>query len=349
MSTRFSRQVRMPEVGLNGQAAIENAKIIIVGMGGLGCPSSQYLVAAGVGEIGIVDGDRIDESNLHRQILYTPQDIGKPKVEVAKQYLQAMNSRTKIKTYFESLNSKNIASIMEKYDLILDCTDNFEIKFLLNDVCLRMKKVLITASATGFEANLMVIDGSGPCLRCLFPKAASANIGNCNLTGILGAFVGVVGAWQAAEALKTVLIRSQNNMSLSVPNNGVLFFDFYTSKVRSVVLAKNQQCLCSESCESSILQNESLYLTIDELYQLEDSVLVDVRSQDEVEIDPLPKFADIESIHKPFADIVAEQINEEFWSPEKKYVFFCTLGKRSSIVAQKLRDHGLSNAYSLRH
>ncbi|HEY8271425.1 MAG TPA: HesA/MoeB/ThiF family protein [Pseudobdellovibrionaceae bacterium] len=349
MSKRFSRQIRLSEVGERGQDAIKKSRILIVGMGGLGCPAAQYLVAAGVGCLGIIDGDRVEETNLHRQILYFDEDIGRAKVEVAAARLQALNPSTEINYYFAPLDSENSNPILQSYDIILDCTDNFEVKYLLNDVCLRMKKTLVSASATGFEASLMVIEEGGPCLRCLYPQVNSDDIGNCNIMGVLGAFVGIVGSWQAAETLKILLSRTEQQRSFLHTKGKVLFFDFYTSQIRSVALRKNPDCFCvHQNCNRPEVKKESLYLTADQIGLLRDYVLIDVRSVEEREHESFEGFGGGEVIHIPYQEIISNEFDSEFWRGGKKYVFFCSMGKRSTAAAQWLRDQGVQSAYSLR-
>jgi adenylyltransferase/sulfurtransferase len=354
---RFSRQLRLPEVGEIGQQAIEKSRILIVGMGGLGCPAAQYLIAAGVGCLGIMDGDRVDESNLHRQILFSAQDINRPKVEAAAERLKLMSHTAKINAYFEPLSAANINFLLENYDVILDCTDNFEAKYLLNDFCVSRKKTLISASATGFEAYLMIVADNGPCLRCLYPQVKTSDVGSCNLSGILGAFVGIVGSWLAAETLKEILIRARVNGNLSSSCGKVLFFDFYDSRTRSVSIKKNPECVCSiqhYNLDKTRLDShfntqpkESLYLTKDQLLALGDYILVDVRSTDERELSQ--KFENTKFIHKPYLEIVSEaQLDQELWDADQKYVLFCSSGRRAAVAAQWLRDHGVKAAYSLR-
>jgi adenylyltransferase/sulfurtransferase len=342
------------------------------GWGGGGCPAAQYLIAAGVGCLGIMDGDRVDESNLHRQILFSAQDINSPKVEASARRLKLMSSAAKINCYFESLSAANINSILENYDIILDCTDNFEAKYLLNDFCVSHKKILISASATGFEAYLMIVADNGPCLRCLYPQVKTSDVGNCNLSGILGAFVGIVGSWLAAETLKEILIRARVNGNLSTSTDSlsslrgkVLFFDFYNSRTRSVSINKKPECVCSiqhdnldktrSDAHFNSQPKESLYITKDQLLALGDYILVDVRSTDEKyaedeEKSPFyQKSENMKFIHKPYLEIVSEsQLDQELWSVDKKYVLVCSSGRRSAIAAQWLRDHGVKAAYSLR-
>lgn len=333
MNGRFSNQIRLPEVGISGQEAIKNSKVLIVGLGGLGCPSAQYLAAAGIGQIGLVDPDLVEESNLHRQILYTLKDLGKPKVEVAALALKSISPSSNILCYNETLNLSNADKILNNYDIVVDCTDNFEAKFLLNDLCLEKKKTLISASATGFEANLMVVKNDGPCLRCVYPHALSADIGNCSLTGILGPFLGIVGSWQAAETLKVIL----GGKDFKSP---VLFFDFYLSKVRSVTLEKNPICFCVHQQKP---QESDLFIRMDQVEKLIDYTLIDVRSDDERESDPFP----FKSTHIPHLDIISEEFDSKVWGRENNYVFYCSKGQRSVTVAQWLRKNGVANAFSL--
>lgn len=347
MNSRFSRQRRLSEVGSLGQQAIVQAKVLVVGMGGLGCPAAQYLAAAGVGELGLVDGDKVEESNLARQILYSEQDIGSPKVEVAALRLRAASPGTQLTCYYEPLTAQNAYAIIKDYDLVLDCTDSFEVKYLLNDICLELNKRLVLASATGFDASLMVVNGHGPCLRCLYPQLSSAEVGSCDTAGVLGAFVGVVGAWQAAEALKLVLKQSDRNPALSTVSGRVLFFDFFSAKTRTVVLAQKSDCVCARGAESRVRQTETpLVLTIGQVIGTKNCVVVDVRSHEERATELLPDFAR-ESIHIPFREIVAGKVSEDFWLPNQRYIFFCTMGKRSAAAAQWLREHGVQTAYSV--
>ena len=333
MNPRYSRQTILPEVGEKGQQAIKSARVLIVGMGGLGCPAAQYLAASGVGHLGLIDSDLVEESNLSRQILYSQKDIGRPKVEVAATALMSINPSMEIICFYESLNSKNANQIIEKYDIIIDCTDNFGTKFLLNDTSLQCGKTLITASATGFEGNLMVVKDGGPCLRCLYPNALTASVGNCNLEGILGAFVGIVGSWQAAETLKILL-------SINESIGKVLFFDFFTSRIRSVSLEKNPACLCHQNFK--VLES-NFNIRMDQVDSLKDYIIVDVRSEEDRENSPAP----IESINIPHLEIISGEIPLEFWLKDNNYVLFCNKGQRSATAKNYLRKNGLENIYCL--
>jgi len=193
------------EVGLEGQEKLRNAKVLIVGVGGLGCPAAMYLVGAGVGTIGLMDHDRVDKSNLHRQVLFQESDVGKPKALVAKERLEKQNSEVQFESYEEPLTSDNAQKIIMQYDVILDGTDNFETKYLLNDACILADKPWVFASIYKNEGQLSVFNyNDGPTYRCVFPKSTRQNI-SCEATGVLGVLPGILGTLQAAEVLKVIL------------------------------------------------------------------------------------------------------------------------------------------------
>ena len=334
-------------MGELGQKNITDARVLVVGMGGLGCPVTQYLVAAGVGTLGLVDGDKVEEKNLHRQILYTEYDINQYKVEVAATRLSSLNPTTQINKYTAHLNAFNAKIIIEKYDYVIDCTDNFEAKYLLNDLSILMGKTFISASASGFEGNLMVININknveNPCLRCLFPNDRLVpGIGDCNQSGILGAFVGIIGSWQAAEILKIILTKNLSNSDEIFVPTKALFFDFHDSRLRSVVVRKNSQCACSD--KDRLAKNvliESLYVTRDQLDNLLNLVLVDIRSQEETEKGPVNGFESNENfLTKTYTTIMSDEDSSAFWQTDKTYVLCCASGVRSAAAARRLRDQG---------
>ncbi|MEQ8471151.1 MAG: HesA/MoeB/ThiF family protein [Marinoscillum sp.] len=202
---RYSRQIKLSEIGTQGQEKLQKAKVLIIGMGGLGCPAAQYLTAAGVGSIGLVDHDTVDISNLHRQILYSESSIGLPKVEAAKVALQQLNSQTIFQTYTEGLTLSNAVGLFQPYDLIIDGTDNFQAKYLINDACLLANKPWVYASIYKYEGQISVFNyRSGPSYRCLFPKVPKEDI-SCEETGVIGVLPGILGTYQATEVLKIIL------------------------------------------------------------------------------------------------------------------------------------------------
>lgn len=201
---RYSRHIILKEIGVKGQKKLLNGKVLIVGAGGLGAPAALYLAAAGVGTIGIVDADDVDLSNLQRQVIHSTNDIGKPKVESAKESMLAINPDITVNTYHEYLTSENVMEIFRDYDFILDGTDNFPAKFLINDACVLLKKPFCHAGIIRFKGQLMTyVPGQGPCYRCVFknppPKDA---VPTCKQAGVIGAMAGIIGCMQALEAIK---------------------------------------------------------------------------------------------------------------------------------------------------
>ncbi|SDB14317.1 thiazole biosynthesis adenylyltransferase ThiF, E. coli subfamily [Pseudobutyrivibrio sp. YE44] len=204
---RYSRHIILKEVGAKGQKKLLNAKVLIIGAGGLGAPAAMYLAAAGVGTIGIVDADEVDLSNLQRQIIHSTADIGKPKVKSAKETMNAMNPDVEVKTYHMFVDSTNIRELVREYDFIIDGTDNFPAKFLINDACVMEKKPFSHAGIIRFKGQLMTyVPGEGPCYRCVFknppPKDA---VPTCKQAGVIGAMGGVIGSLQAMEAVKYIV------------------------------------------------------------------------------------------------------------------------------------------------
>ncbi len=204
---RYSRHIILKEVGAKGQKKLLNAKVLIIGAGGLGAPVAMYLAAAGVGTIGIVDADEVDLSNLQRQIIHTTIDIGKAKVKSAEETMIQINPDITVKTYRTFVDSSNINELIADYDFIIDGTDNFPAKFLINDACVMAKKPFSHAGIIRFKGQLMTyVPGKGPCYRCVFknppPKDA---IPTCKQAGVIGAMGGVIGSLQAMEAIKYIL------------------------------------------------------------------------------------------------------------------------------------------------
>lgn len=204
---RYSRHIILKEVGAKGQKKLLNAKVLIIGAGGLGAPAAMYLAAAGVGTIGIADADEVDLSNLQRQIIHQTADVGKAKVQSAKETINAMNPDVTVNTYREFITSENIMDIIKDYDFIIDGTDNFPAKFLINDACVMAKKPFSHAGIIRFKGQLMTyVPGEGPCYRCVFknppPKDA---VPTCKQAGVIGAMGGVIGSLQAMEAIKYIL------------------------------------------------------------------------------------------------------------------------------------------------
>jgi sulfur-carrier protein adenylyltransferase/sulfurtransferase len=235
---RYSRHLIMPEVGLEGQKAIKSSSVLIVGAGGLGTPSATYLAAAGVGRIGIVDFDIIEKSNLHRQILYSEQDVGKSKADVAKERLLQINPYISIELHKVRLDSSNALDIMKNYDYILDGTDNFPTRYLVNDACVLLGKPNVYASIFRFEGQASVFYAKeGPCYRCLYPEPPPPGlVPSCAEGGVLGVLPGIMGSIQAAETIDLIIGKG-------TPLIGrLLLFDALEMRFRELKLRKNPDC-----------------------------------------------------------------------------------------------------------
>ena len=211
---RFSRQIILKKIGISGQKKIIDSKVLIVGMGGLGCPASEFLVRAGVGFLGIIDSDKVEISNIHRQSLYDTSDLKKFKVIAAKKKLKKINTKTKIVCHKIRLNRNNFNKILEKYDYVVDGSDNFKTKFLVNDLCKDKKKFLVTGAINKFDGQVFTFDFKKrniPCIRSFFQeKKISDDILNCEYGGILGTIAGIIGTIQANEILKKILKIGKN-------------------------------------------------------------------------------------------------------------------------------------------
>ena len=240
---RFSRQIILKNIGILGQNKITNSKVLIIGMGGLGCPVAEFLTRSGIGSLGIVDHDRISLSNIHRQSLFNEKDLNQQKVKIAKKKLNNINSLTKIKIFNYKLNKSNFQKIIKDYDYIVDGTDNFESKFLINDLSLKYKKFLITGAISKFDGHIFTFNFKNknePCLRCFYQEEKiSDEILNCEYEGILGTVAGIVGTTQANEILKNILHIGQSL------NNYILIIDLLNLNFRKAKIKKRKNCLCN--------------------------------------------------------------------------------------------------------
>ncbi len=238
---RYSRQIVLKNVGTFGQKKIINSKVLIVGAGGLGCPVADLLARSGVGEIGIMDYDKVSLSNIHRQTLYTAKDVNKFKVDVVKKRLNLINKYIKINTYKRKLSEKNSKNIISKYDIIVDGSDNFKTKFLLNKYALKLKKILIVGAISKFDGHIFTFDFSSkksPCLKCFYQSEPTDEILNCEAEGILGSTANIVGAIQVNEVLKKIL-----NIGKDLKSN-ILILDLLNLSFRKVLFKKKRSCVC---------------------------------------------------------------------------------------------------------
>ena len=251
---RYSRHITLKEIGVKGQKKLLAAKVLIIGAGGLGAPAAMYLAAAGMGTIGIADCDNVELSNLQRQIIHNTSDIGKSKVQSAAESIKALNPDVTVRTYHEYINSSNISGLIADYDFIIDGTDNFPAKFLINDACVLCHKPFCHAGILRFEGQLMTyVPGASPCYRCIFEAPPPKNaVPGCREAGVVGAMAGIIGSMQALEAIK--FITGQGELL----TGSMLIFDGLKMEWRKVKLpGRNPRCpICGDSPSITVLSDE---------------------------------------------------------------------------------------------
>lgn len=239
---RYSRNIALPEIGQQGQEALLDSSVLVIGAGGLGSPVILYLAAAGIGKIGIIDSDRVELSNLQRQILYSENSIGKSKAKEACISANALNPEISVIEYKERLNENNAAKFIYEYDIIADCSDNFTTRFLINDTCFALKKILVSGAVTGFNGQISTfkahIGNSNPCYRCFCPSIPPEDLlPNCSSGGVLGSVTGVIGSIQATEIIKEIL-----EIGTSLAGN-IMIYDSLRGVMRTTKLQKNSSCI----------------------------------------------------------------------------------------------------------
>tara|TARA_B100002051_G_scaffold180510_1_gene170943 strand:+ start:373 stop:1131 length:759 start_codon:yes stop_codon:yes gene_type:complete len=240
---RYSRQIILKDIGIIGQKKIINSKVLIVGAGGLGCPVADLLARSGIGLLGVIDFDKISLSNIHRQTLYTSKDIGKYKVNVLKKKLNQINREVEIKIYNQKADENNLKKIINKYDVVVDGSDNFKTKLLLNKFSLKFKKKLIVGAISKYDGHIFIFDFSKknmPCLKCFYQTEPSDQFLNCESEGILGSTANIVGAMQANEVLKIILGIGKNLKT------NIFILDFLNLNFRKVLFKKRKNCICKK-------------------------------------------------------------------------------------------------------
>jgi len=240
---RYSRQIILKNVGVAGQKNIFNSKVLVIGAGGLGCPVVDYLSRSGVGTIGVADYDKVTLSNIHRQSLYNSKDIGKYKVEVLKKKIKQINPYTKIKTYKKKINKNNLNSIIKNFDIIVDGSDNFKTKFLINKYSIKYKKILILGAISKFDGHVFTFDfkqKKTACLKCFYQSEPSDEILNCETEGIMGPVAGIIANIQANEVLKKIL-----NIGSDLQNS-ILIVNLLSLKFKKVSFKKKRKCICEK-------------------------------------------------------------------------------------------------------
>jgi thiazole biosynthesis adenylyltransferase ThiF len=259
---RYSRHIILKEVGGKGQQKLLDARVLIIGAGGLGAPIALYLAAAGVGTIGIADADDVDLSNLQRQVIHFTADIGKPKVESAREKMEAINPDVTVKTYKEWVSAANITSIISDYDFIIDGTDNFAAKFLINDACVLAGKPYSHGGILQFVGQtITVLPGQSTCYRCIFPEPPPKDaIPTCSQAGVIGVLPGVIGSIQATEAIKFLLGKGK------LLAGRILMYDALDMKFRDVEIKRNPKCpVCGENPTITELRDELDAMTVCDL------------------------------------------------------------------------------------
>ena len=236
---RYSRHILLPEIGVEGQEKLRSASALIVGAGGLGCPAALYLAAAGVGHLTLADSDKVDLTNLQRQILYRTESVGAVKVEVARSALRAVNPDVQIVGLASRIDPAKAFSLVEKADVVLDCSDNFATRHALNRACVKHRKPLVSGAAIRFDAQLTLYDlrkNESPCYACLFPEDGETEEVQCSTMGVFAPLTGVIGAMQAMEAIKVIARVGE------LLNGRLLIFDARTADWRSVKVSKDPAC-----------------------------------------------------------------------------------------------------------
>jgi len=335
---RYSRQTILPEIGLSGQLKLKSAKVLVVGAGGLGCPILQYLAAAGVGELGIIDDDEVDLTNLHRQILYSAEDIGKSKAEVAKSKLLCLNPHVKINVFVERLTADNAMRIFGDHQLIIDGSDNFETRYLVNDTCVEMNKTLVFGSIFKFEGYVSVFNYlGGPNYRDLFSEPpAAGSVPNCAEIGVIGVLPGIVGLYMANEAIKIICelgeTLSGTLMTINALQNTTHYFKIPRRK-DPVEVPVELQFPAIPEINRQTLDN---WMSDDEM----DLMIIDVRETYEYEENS------IGGRNIPLHEL-KEQVHT--FPSDKKIVFVCQTGQRSRMAVQLVSAHYSGTVYSLKN
>ncbi|MEM9080056.1 MAG: molybdopterin-synthase adenylyltransferase MoeB [Verrucomicrobiota bacterium] len=347
---RFLRHTLLPQVGEDGQNQLLESSVLIIGAGGLGCPAALYLAAAGVGRIGLVDPDKIDRSNLQRQILFTDTQVGQLKVEAAKERLQALHPALKVDTYPELFTVENAAELVAQYDLVLDGSDNFPTRYLTNDAAFFAKKPLVYGSIFQFDGQVTVFHPAhgGPCYRCLLPDPPPADaVPNCAEAGVLGALPGIIGTMQAMEALKILLQIGEP------PLGKLLNYDALRSSWREIKLRKDPSCkLCGDNPTLDTLQPEghacSVHnpfheITPEEFRTLRGKdwpgILVDVRTPEEFAQNRIEG-----SVFIPLQELPARY---QELPDDQPIVIHCKSGMRSARACLFLAERGYSDLSNL--
>lgn len=347
---RYSRHIILSEVGQKGQEKLSASKVLVIGAGGLGCPVLQYLTAAGIGFLGIMDHDLVSISNLQRQVLYGSSTIGKNKAEVAKQRLQDLNNSIKINAYPEKLTHKNAIELFQQYDIIVDGTDNFATRYLINDASVITNKPLVYGAIHKFEGQVSVFNyQNGPSYRCVFSTPPEANeIPNCSEVGVLGVLPGIIGSIQATEVIKIILgLGSILSGKLFYYNaltaeSTLLMVNRSENEIKKVLEnRKNFEDSPDEFyCEKPCTDNSCDEVSLQEVLKMKNVQFIDVREPQE---QPIIEYSQVTAIPLSVFEKNIDKID-----PEKIKIIFCQIGVRSIKAVSILKKHHVRNSYSLK-
>jgi molybdopterin/thiamine biosynthesis adenylyltransferase/rhodanese-related sulfurtransferase len=334
MQPDYSRQLLLKEIGAKGQAALTRARVLIVGLGGLGSPVMQYLAGAGVGCLGLVDADVLDASNLHRQPIYSLSDVGGPKVDLARAAVAEINPSVRVETHAARLEADNALDLIRSHDMVVDCSDNFRTKFLINDAAVLAHKPAVFASVYQYEGQLQVYkpDPRHACLRCLWPDAAADGVvGNCAEAGVLGPVPGAFGALQAMLCLKILL-----QMSGQLEGE-LLLLDFMNFTSLKLKAPRRAECVAPACAHIRELAREDagIEMVLGSLAAAAERGLevIDIRTAEEVAARPAG------ARHIPMTDLLA---NPKLLEPARDALLVCATGKRSLAAARQLRKRGIA-------
>ena len=351
---RYNRQVILPDIGRDGQEKLLAAKVLCVGAGGLGSPSALYLAAAGIGTLGLVDDDEVDLSNLQRQVLFASSDAGRPKAEAGQARLQQLNPLITVNCHHQRLTAANAEAIFSQYDLVLDGSDNFATKFLVNDCAAKLGMPLVYGSILGFDGQMAVFWAKeGPCYRCMLPKPPSGYVPNCAEAGVIGAVAGVIGCMQALEAIKLIVGGEDwRNQRLQPMVGKLSLISTHNWQQTQIDIPKNPACpCCSLSSEQIILQDESMAacavadvadVDAHSMQQLDRPQLIDVRSADEFARGHLPGALNI-----PLDQIADHPLLMKL-DQTRDAVICCQSGGRSRRAIEALEQQGFTHLYNLK-
>lgn len=341
---RYNRQMALAEIGESGQQKIQSARVLVIGAGGLGCPVLQNLAAAGVGFIGIVDGDLVEETNLHRQLLYTLDDCGRNKAVTAASAIQKLNPDVDVQVFSDFFQSHNAFEIVEDYHIIVDCTDTIAVRYLINDVSLIKKIPFVYASIHKFDGQVSVFNyKNGPSYRCLFPEKEGANaIPNCVEAGVLGVLPNTLGVLQATEVLKIILeigtVLSGKLLIYEGLQAQTQLIDFHKNpkEIEKGIINGIQLLNTKKNTATELLNQEQFF----EKSNDSNVLLIDVREEDE-----LPRYQGVNVLNIPL-NSVESFVNT--LNTQQEIVLFCQTGQRSSIALQYIKKLGFNRISHLK-